>query len=432
MVSRRDFLEGISALSVSGLVRPALPAGVEGAPSAPLAEPRSEAATDNSGLECGNALIRIRVSGSPSVLWSLENRKSGQVYRFEPPTFPVSGKAVPAALERVRVARAPQTLRNGVTEFSFEGTLSTNASLKLRIVFQVAPDNAFVRFRYSLQSLDEKSFTFDPHNEPLIYLSASFAKLNLLKEVQISNWNALLHSNTLGVLDVPERLFQDKLGVAGPIIVGTADDKETLLLAYEHGSQMPDTFLRFDLQPDRGVKLVAVKGNYVPGHALQSFDTIWMEASVTQDGIDGVARQFRKFVREAMDTNGSSRPPYLFYNTWNFQERDKWWYHKEYLSSYNNEKMLAEIDVAHRLGIDIFVIVTGWYTKTGDWQEDHTRLQGGLKTVKARLNQYGMRLGLWFNPTMAAVSSQALATHRSDISSWQGKVAEPGDIWGAL
>ena len=32
----------------------------------------------------------------------------------------------------------------------------------------------------------------------------------------------------------------------GPILIGS-DGRRTLLLAYEHGSQAPDAFLRFDL-----------------------------------------------------------------------------------------------------------------------------------------------------------------------------------------
>jgi len=48
-----------------------------------------------------------------------------------------------------------------------------------------------------------------------------------------------------------------------------------------------------------------------------------MEAAVSPAA--GVASQFRAFVRKYMEVDGESRRPYLFYNTWNFQERNKWW-----------------------------------------------------------------------------------------------------------
>lgn len=430
MISRRGFLGGVSAFSASNLIVPVLQSNAEAVPTHSSWE-QNEASLGDPAHECGNSLIRISIAGAKSNLWSLEHRKSGQVYLIAPPVFPLAGGSVEAVLEGVHANHAPVKLNNGVTEYSFEGTLAADSPLKLCMIFQLAPDNALVRFRYSLQSRSEKQFTFHPQNGVLCYLTTSFAKFSQATQVQLSNWNALLHSDTLGVLNVSERMFQDELCVPGPIFQGTSESKYGLLLAYEHGSQMPNTYLSFNLKPDRSVNLVAVKGNYVAGKEMLSFDTVWMEASATGTGGEDLARQFRKFAHEAMDTNGGSRYPYLFYNTWNFQERDKWWYHKEYLSNYNNDKLLAEIDVAHRLGLEIFVIDTGWYVKTGDWEQDHTRLADGLKTVKARLDRHGMKLGLWFNPTMAAVSSKVLAAHRGDICTWMGKVAPPGDIWGS-
>jgi alpha-galactosidase len=264
-------------------------------------------------------------------------------------------------------------------------------------------------------------------------------------EVQLSNWNAQLHSNTLMEMEVPERFFMDRVAVAGPILAaepvlvgGDADSKGGpvgrrlgLLLAYEHGSQMPDTFLRFDLHPDRRAELVAVKGNYVPGLGMRRFDTVWMEAAVSAEGIEGLAAEFRRFVAHAMDTKGGSRKPYLFFNTWNFQERDKWWNGKDYLASYTESKLLAEIEVAHRLGVEMFSMDTGWYSKAGDWDVDLSRFPNGLKPLKAKLDGYGMRFGVWNNPTMAAISSKTLAANRGCVMSWKGKQAEPQGMWGS-
>ncbi len=35
---------------------------------------------------------------------------------------------------------------------------------------------------------------------------------------------------------------------------------------------------------------------------------------------------------------------------------------------------------------------TGWYEKTGDWQVSTSRFPDGLKTIRARLDSYGMKL----------------------------------------
>jgi alpha-galactosidase len=429
MVSRRGFLHWISAFSISDLVGIDAKALPSKAPSEVPQEQPNGAPAGRPQLECGNSLVRVRISGSSSDFWSLENRASGQIYRFGCPVFPLGGKAVPATLENVRAGSAPERLKNGVTECSFEGALVARPSLSLRMTFRIAPDNAVVRFRYSLENHGAEAIAFEQADGPLTYLSTSLASMSRVKEIRLSDFNSMLHSDTVSEFDIPQRWFAGRLDVAGPILIGEGEDKEALLLAYEHGSQMPDTFLRFDLQPDRAVKLVAVKGNYLPGQAFKVFDTVWMEAAVSRAA--GVASQFRAFVRKYMEVDGESRRPYLFYNTWNFQERNKWWNGKGYLTSYNQERMLQEIDIAHRLALEIFVMDTGWHGKTGDWEVDRQRFPDGLKAVKARLDQHGMKLGLWFNPTMAAVSSKILAAHRSCISSWKGKLAEPGDVWGS-
>ena len=173
MISRREFLGGISAFSASSLTIPALEAGAEAAPSPTLPEQRKESPGDTSTLDCGNALIRISIAGSKSNLWSLEHRKSGRRYDFAPPSFPLEGGAVDTALREVRAGRAPEKLNNGVTEYSFEGTVEAKPALHLRMIFQLAPDNALVRFRYTLESRDEQGFKFDLRTGTLTYLGAS-------------------------------------------------------------------------------------------------------------------------------------------------------------------------------------------------------------------------------------------------------------------
>ena len=91
--------------------------------------------------------------------------------------------------------------------------------------------------------------------------------------------------------------------------------------------------------------------------------------------------------------------------------------------------MLAEIDAAHQIGIDVFVIDTGWYEKTGDWQVSLKRFPDGLKQVKARLEGYGMQLGLWFNPLAAALSSRIYRAHPEYEMTWDGQLSAHNPIW---
>src|SRR6202041_1986749 len=109
MVSRRGFLQGISAFSVSDVVRPGIGAeGVSRKASSELAEQPTGTPAGHPGLECGNSLVGVRISGSSSDFWSIENRASGQIYRFGCPVFPLGGKAVAATLKEVRAGGAPE------------------------------------------------------------------------------------------------------------------------------------------------------------------------------------------------------------------------------------------------------------------------------------------------------------------------------------
>ena len=199
----------------------------------------------------------------------------------------------------------------------------------------------------------------------------------------------------------------------GPILVGTSDT-HALLLAYEHGSQVPDAFLRFQFAPDRSVSLQAVKGNYYDQQTVDAahpYRTLWLHAGAVAGTEDDLARAYRDFLLRCVTQNAEARKPYIFYNTWNFQERNRWWYGNPYLESMRQDRIEAEIEVAHRMGIDVFVLDTGWYEKTGDWQVNRQRFPDGLQSIRRTLDGYGMKLGLWFNPTVAALSSRMRQDH---------------------
>src|SRR5579862_4254616 len=91
----------------------------------------------------------------------------------------------------------------------------------------------------------------------------------------------------------------------------------------------------------------------------------------------------------------------------------------------NAEHIQREIDVAHRLGIEVYVLDAGWYGLTGDWNVNFERFPDGLKSIKARLDRYGMKLGLWFGATIADIRSETAQEFRDCVMSWQGEEKKP-------
>lgn len=217
--------------------------------------------------------------------------------------------------------------------------------------------------------------------------------------------------------------------VMGPILAEQRGDI-CLLTAYEHGSQYPDKFVVFERAGNR-IELKALRGNYWNGQPIgaEAYETIWLQVGAVQGTIEDLAHAYREFQLKYCTLNAESRKPYIFYNTWAFQERNKFYNKSTYLASMNQERIEQEIDIAHEMGVDVFVIDTGWYQKTGDWEVNLNKFPDGMKSIRQQLEKYGMKLGLWFNPTVAAKTSKLIQKYPHSLSMQNGVKPKPFSIW---
>ena len=365
-------------------------------------------------------------------LWEYGAVHSRSVHRFAPPIFEINGKLIPGNVRHFSPSGLPTQLSNEVTEYDFEGALAQAPHLTLGIQFQVNEKTPVIRFRYTLKGDEQYMLTAVSGREKLTYLQTSLSELPDAVEVSLSTFVQLTHSYTLSEKMIGDKDFEDSTTLMGPILAAS-DGHRSFLLAYEHGSPVPDEYIQFQLGAGRSVSLAAVKGNYIPDQPINAdngYRTVWMDTADVQGDMNRLASAFRTFVLTYMTQNTGSRRPYIFYNTWNFQERNKWWNGKSYLDSMNEDHILKEIDVAHRIGIEVFVLDTGWYEKTGDWNVNLERFPDGLASVKAKLDGYGMKLGLWIGPLEAAASSKAVRQHPDWRISRDGMVEAPHEVWG--
>lgn len=392
----------------------------------------AQAAT-HQGLYIHNDLVWISLPPAHGGhLWQFGEVNGKSKHQFSAPVFEIDGKLVPGDVRRFSASSAPIRLSGEVTEYDFEGVLVHAPHLRLVVQFQINETTPVVRFRYILTGDGHDALTAVSGQDRLVYLQTSFNELSDAEEVSLSTFDELTHSYILSERAIKDRDFQDGNTFMGPILAAS-DGRRSFLMAYEHGSSVPDEYLHYQLRPGHSVCLAAVKGNYIPDQPIDAnhdFRTVWMETATVQGDMSRLASTFRTFVLNHMTQNTGSRIPYIFYNTWNFQERNKWWNGKSYLESMNEDRILKEIDVAHRMGIEVFVLDTGWYQKTGDWSVNTDRFPDGLKAVKAKLDEYGMKLGLWIGPLEAAASSKVVRGHPEWRISWNGKIAEPHEVWG--
>jgi alpha-galactosidase len=377
--------------------------------------------------ELGNVRVRIRLADQSKQWWSYQTKQGNTVMEFSGPVVEIDGAPVEDTLSGLKQSGAPSRLPNGVTEYRVEGVYTHHPTLHVALIFRIAADSPIVRFQYEISSTGRHKLTRTAGTDRLEYFSVSLAPFSSVREVRFSEFQEATHSYTLSERAVQEKEFDNGMHLMGPL-VAASDGQASVVLAYEHGSQAPDAFLDFRLTARRRIVLAAVKGNCVDGQALP-YRTVWMQAGAVAGDADALAVAYRRFVLRELSLSAESRKPYIFYNTWNFQERNKWWNHRPYLESMNEQRMLQEIEVAHGMGIDVFVLDTGWYEKTGDWPVSRKRFPRGLGPIYAKLNSYGMRLGLWFDPTAAALSSAMLREQRDTVMSWHGQESQPEEIW---
>jgi len=374
--------------------------------------------------------IRIDILGQPDVLWRYFCKDSGQSFDISAPRFEIDGREVVVTLAAPKTIETPITLPNGVVEYRYSGVLKQDPSLSLEMVFRVPASNPVVRFQYRLLAATERKLTKKSGKDSLEYFGVSLSRYTDVAEIRLSEFFELPHTYKPSDVPILPRDFESGQKPMGPIIIGT-NGADSLILAYEHGSQVPDAFLSYQLKPSKAALLAAVKGNYYADQRLDAahpYSTVWMEIGAVKGTRFIVMQAFRTFMLKHQAVYAESRKPYIFYNTWNYQERNHDWKKGKYLDTMNLDRMLTEIDAAHRLGIEVFVIDAGWFSKTGDWTVDSNRFPDVLKKVKARLDEHGMRLGLWFT-SKAAVSSRMLKNNRDCIMTTNGKPHGPAEVW---
>ena len=365
-----------------------------------------------------------------SPLWELTNNSTQMRLSIAAPVFEIDGRAVTCTVREFDRGFKSRTLTNGAEEFVFEGEVDGEPGLLLTLLLRVASESPVVRFRYELRSSTPRQLTKSTGSQGISYAEL-LRSTSAITEVRISDFVELGHSFMPNEVPIDSAAAKALSPLIGPILVGV-EDGTSWLLAYEHGTSGGDLFCGFWVDGARGVRIGSVKGAYLGGQRLdtyQGFRTPWLLAAAVEGNLDDVAAAFRTFLLKYQSENAESRRPQIFYNTWNFQERQRYWHDRTYIDGLTEERVLAELEVAARLGIDTYVIDTGWYTATGDWEVNPGRFPGALLNVRQRAGELGLRLGIWFDPTLASFSSRALAAHPRDIKTWQGEPLPPREVW---
>ncbi len=287
----------------------------------------------------------------------------------------------------------------------------------------------FARFQFEWQADRPRRLTKAAGHDNLVFTSFAVGSRRLT-EVRLGDFNRLIHSYSLHEQPIAPEDARAGLAFMGPILTAQGE-RDGYLLAYEHGSPTEQRFVEFATSAGGPVALRAVRGSYLAGQVVDAgvgYQTIWLQVGIVPGTPIDLAAAYRDFVLNHQSEFPATRRPNVYYNTWNYQERLQAWQGKKYLAEMNQARMEAEIDKAAAMGIEVFVIDTGWFEKTGDWRVNASRFGDQLRPIKARLTRHGMRLGLWFD-NAAAVSSRMLAEHAECVMRHGPQDPKPGEIW---
>ena len=86
--------------------------------------------------------------------------------------------------------------------------------------------------------------------------------------------------------------------------------------------------------------------------------------------------------------------------------------------AFDDEKLLAIAKDASDCGIEMLVMDDGWFGKRnddtsslGDWFVNEEKLRGGLSPLVKKINDLGLKFGIWFEPEMISPASRLYEEH---------------------
>ena len=140
----------------------------------------------------------------------------------------------------------------------------------------------------------------------------------------------------------------------------------------------------------------------------ESFYTPEILMTYSADGFAGLSNHFHEFIRKHIVRGKwrDIRRPVLI-NNWEGTYFD-----------FNGDKLVAIAKDAAELGIELFVMDDGWFGKReddnsglGDWYPNEKKLGCTLKELGERIEDTGVKFGIWFEPEAVSEDSDLYREH---------------------
>ena len=140
----------------------------------------------------------------------------------------------------------------------------------------------------------------------------------------------------------------------------------------------------------------------------KEFYTPEVAMAYSQNGLTSLSHLYHKLIRYHVCRGKykTSRRPILI-NNWEATYMD-----------FNGDKIVDIAKQAAELGVEMLVLDDGWFgnrnsdnSGLGDWVVNEEKMGGPLSEIANKINQMGMKFGLWIEPEMVSEDSHLYRTH---------------------
>lgn len=154
-----------------------------------------------------------------------------------------------------------------------------------------------------------------------------------------------------------------------------------------------------------GIHPEAFEWKLEPGAVFQAPEAVLVYSDC---GLDGMTHTLHDLYRKHLIRSAwlNRKRPVLI-NNWEATYFD-----------FDREKILEIAREAAGLGIEMLVLDDGWFgqrnfddSSLGDWTVNEEKLPGGLSYLADKIEELGMRFGLWFEPEMISPNSRLYEAH---------------------
>ncbi len=157
-----------------------------------------------------------------------------------------------------------------------------------------------------------------------------------------------------------------------------------------------------------------------PGESFQTPEAVTV---YSDKGLNGMSQTFHRLYRKRLARGcWRDRPRPILINNWEATYFD-----------FTEDRLVEIAAKAKESGVELFVLDDGWFGKRssdhaglGDWVANPRRLAGGITGLARRIEDMGMKFGLWFEPEMVNKDSDLYRAHPDWILETPGRSASHG------